>query len=64
MRASRTLSFPALCQRDHAELQRRPLTASHCTVFAAMSTETLAETLGQSINMLIGTPDELLARIA
>jgi hypothetical protein len=56
--------LPALCQRDHAELQRRPLAASHCTVSAAMSTETLAETLGQSINTLIGTPEELLARIA
>lgn len=29
-----------------------------------MSPETLAETLGQLINMLIGTPEELLARIA
>jgi hypothetical protein len=28
-----------------------------------MSTEALAETLGQSINTLIGSPEELLARI-
>ena len=33
-------------------------------MFAGMSTETLAEALRQTINMFVGTPEELVTRIA
>ena len=61
----RTMTFPVLCQRDRAELERRLAWTRRTTpMFAGMSTETLAEALRQTINMFVGTPEELVTRIA
>ena len=61
----RTMTFPALCRRDPAELERRLAWTRRTTpMFAGMSTETLAETLRQAISTFIGTPEELVTRIA
>jgi alkanesulfonate monooxygenase SsuD/methylene tetrahydromethanopterin reductase-like flavin-dependent oxidoreductase (luciferase family) len=60
----RTMTFPVLCRRDQAELERRlAWTRRSAPMFAAMSADALAGMLQQSINAFLGTPKELIAQI-